>query len=297
MHIAERKRFRSSACTVIPTSAQALAASHHRNRQQRGIEAKAANKAQTQQRSSPITGPNGSNGWAWILGGCTLTVGTALPALYLAVHWQQILKMAPGQRTTGILAADGIFILTASLFFYCGHQFGLQRNGPTVPFPASKVQLDEYGKKPAFFTAGPMVELDGTRRAPDFFVPYVSFIILASILTPLASLGYLVWEGQTDLGVSTLGVYVLCLVVQIASESVSLRLGTPMWVQVPQAYQPYRLWQLARGLCLGSALGGPEWLQTLLGLLIVLWVFNYGAQMQFSPWLYRWHLQPMDTES
>jgi len=56
-----------------------------------------------------------------------------------------------------------------------------------------------------------------------------------------------------------------------------------MWVQVPQAYQPYRLWQLARGLCLGSALGGPEWLQTLLGLLIVLWVFNYGAQMQFSP--------------
>ena len=114
----------------------------------------------------------------------------------------QILKMAPGQRTTGILAADGIFILTASLFFYCGHQFGLQRNGPTVPFPgtnvrtsqelmlelsrsmhahqvfciifghglakllcmltssttwicaASKVQLDEYGKKPAFFTAG-----------------------------------------------------------------------------------------------------------------------------------------------
>jgi len=77
----------------------------------------------------------------------------------------------------------------------------------------------------------------------------------------------------------------------------TLPAGTPMWVQVPQAYQPYRLWQLARGLCLGSALGGPEWLQTLLGLLIVLWVFNYGAQMQFSPWLYRWHLQPTNTDS
>ncbi len=37
-----------------------------------------------------------------------------------------------------------------------------------------------------------MVELDGTSRVPDFFVPYVSFIILASILTPLAGLGYLV---------------------------------------------------------------------------------------------------------
>ncbi len=72
-----------------------------------------------------------------------------------------------------------------------------------------------------------MVELDGTSRVPDFFVPYVSFIILASILTPLAGLGYLVWEGQADLGVSTLGVYVLCLVVQVASESVSLRLGEP----------------------------------------------------------------------
>lgn len=71
------------------------------------------------------------------------------------------------------------------------------------------------------------MELDGTSRVPDFFVPYVSFIILASILTPLAGLGYLVWEGQADLGVSTLGVYVLCLVVQVASESVSLRLGEP----------------------------------------------------------------------
>lgn len=70
-----------------------------------------------------------------------------------------------------------------------------------------------------------------------------------------------------------------------------------MWVQVPQAYQPYRLWQLARGLCLSSAVGGPEWLQTLQGFLIVLWVFNYGAQMTFTPWLYRWHLQPTDTRS
>ena len=51
----------------------------------------------------------------------------------------QILEMAPEQRTTVFLAADGIFILTATLFFYCGHQFGLQRNGPTVPFPGSNV--------------------------------------------------------------------------------------------------------------------------------------------------------------
>ena len=65
-----------------------------------------------------------------------------------------------------------------------------------------------------------------------------------------------------------------------------------MWAQVPQAYMPYRMWQLARGLALGSALAGPQWLQNLQGLLIVLWVFNYGAEMTFTPWLYRWHLQP-----
>jgi len=90
MHVAERKWFRSATFPVNQTSAQASAAMHHRERQQRSIKAKAANNVQTQQRSSPITGPNGSNGWAWILGGCTLTIGTALPASYLAAHWQQV---------------------------------------------------------------------------------------------------------------------------------------------------------------------------------------------------------------
>ncbi|DBA98818.1 TPA: hypothetical protein ACH3X1_014581 [Trebouxia sp. C0004] len=88
--VAERKRFRSAAFPVNQNSAQALAAVFYLGRQQRSIKAKAASKAQIQQRSSPVTGPNGSNGWAWILGGCTLTTGTALPALYLAAHWQQV---------------------------------------------------------------------------------------------------------------------------------------------------------------------------------------------------------------
>ena len=73
--------------------------------------------------------------------------------------------------------------------------------------------------------AGPMVELDGTRRAPDFFQQYVSVIILATILTPLVGLGVLMKGGEADLGLSTLGVYLLCLIVQIASESTALRLG------------------------------------------------------------------------
>lgn len=43
--------------------------------------------------------------------------------------------MASAQRTAGIAAADAIFILAASIFIVCGHQFGLQRNGKTVRFP------------------------------------------------------------------------------------------------------------------------------------------------------------------
>lgn len=97
-----------------------------------------------------------------------------------------------------------------------------------------------------------MVELDGTRRTPDLFVPYVSFIILASILTPLAGLGYLVWEGQTDLGISTLGVYVLCLVVQIASESVSLRLGEASCCNI------YDRCLFCHTMCVDHALGFKE---------------------------------------
>lgn len=69
-----------------------------------------------------------------------------------------------------------------------------------------------------------------------------------------------------------------------------------MWAQVPQAYQPYRLYQLARGLALTSALDSPAWLETLQGLLVIIWLFNYGAQMQFTPWIYRWHLQPSEAE-
>ena len=69
-----------------------------------------------------------------------------------------------------------------------------------------------------------------------------------------------------------------------------------MWVQVPQTYVPYRFWQLARGCALSSAIGGPAWLQTLQGFLLVLWVFNYGAVMTFTPWFYRWHLQPSSNK-
>jgi len=52
--------------------------------------------------------------------------------------------MTPQERTTGVLAADGLFILTATLFFYVGHQFGIQRNGETLPFPGTLLKHAFY---------------------------------------------------------------------------------------------------------------------------------------------------------
>ena len=67
---------------------------------------------------------------------------------------------------------------------------------------------------------------------------------------------------------------------------------TVMWPQVPQVYQTYRIWQLIRGCYLVGAMDGPDWLWGIQAGLIILWVFNFGVVMTWTPWLYRWHLQP-----
>ncbi len=72
---------------------------------------------------------------------------------------------------------------------------------------------------------------------------------------------------------------------------------TAMWPQVPQVYQTYRIWQLIRGCYLVGQVGVPQWLWNLHAMLIMLWVFNFGAVMTWTPWLYRWHLQPQSSEN
>lgn len=69
-----------------------------------------------------------------------------------------------------------------------------------------------------------------------------------------------------------------------------------MWAQVPQVYQTYRIWQLIRGCYLTGAVGGHDWLWAMQAGLILLWVFNFGAVMTWTPWLYRWHLQAEDVQ-
>ena len=61
-----------------------------RGPQARSIQSKAAYQTDAQQTSSSVTGTKGSNGWAWVLGGLTLTTGTSAPALYIGAHWNEV---------------------------------------------------------------------------------------------------------------------------------------------------------------------------------------------------------------
>lgn len=49
-----------------------------------------AYQTDTQQTSSSATRTKESNGWAWVLGGLTLTSGTSAPALYIGSHWNEV---------------------------------------------------------------------------------------------------------------------------------------------------------------------------------------------------------------
>ena len=61
-----------------------------RGLQARNVQSKAAYQTDAQQTSSSVTRTKGSNGWAWVLGGLTLTAGTSAPALYIGSHWNEV---------------------------------------------------------------------------------------------------------------------------------------------------------------------------------------------------------------
>ena len=53
--------------------------------------------------------------------------------------------------------------------------------------------------------------------------------------------------------------------------------GSPLWPQVPQAFQAYRMGQLARGLWFAHHLTAPLCLVRLLQYLLILWAVNFGS--------------------
>ena len=72
--------------------------------------------------------------------------------------------------------------------------------------------------------AGAFVEADGSRSTPTGFLTYVIVLPLTTgLIMPAAALAYLLWQRETELGVATVGVYLLCVLVQIFSEEAYLR--------------------------------------------------------------------------
>lgn len=218
----------------------------------------------------------------WQAAGLVLAAGGAVPTILTvsyAVH--QGSNLSAWELTAGAVALDLLYVATATAFLRVGRAFGEQLHGTTAGYP------------------GAFVEADGSRRTPSGFMAYVIVLPLTTgLIVPAAALAYLLWQQQIEVAVATVGVYLLGVLVQIFNEEAFLRPkghGSPMWPQVPQVYQTYRIWQLARGWWITSLLGGPSWLIMLQQYLIVLWMGNFGAVMTWSPWLYRWHLQP-ETE-
>ena len=163
--------------------------------------------------------------------------------------------------------------------------------------------------------------MDGSLFPPSYFKTYVASTPLAlGIVVPVIALAYMLWQHDTELATCTLGVYLAEVAAQLVSERVYIKQGkqcsldvhckclarttlsciklhdchaeSVMWPQVPQVYQTYRIWQLIRGCYLTSLVGGHDWLWGMQAGLILLWVFNFGAVMTWSPWMYRWQLQP-----
>jgi hypothetical protein len=66
------------------------------------------------------------------------------------------------------------------------------------------------------------------------------------------------------------------------------RFHSCVWVMIPCLYLPYRIWQLYQGLTLLNPLPELIWVQKLLILETILWIFNYGVHLSQLPKLLRW---------
>ena len=125
---------------------------------------------------------------------------------------------------------------------------------------------------------------------PAWFKAWLSIVLVVGVALPLvAMLVWGVWWGNQSVLQATLPYFVM-LGFQILSESVTLnRFQSCVWVMIPCLYLPYRIWQLYRGLTLLS-LDETIWVQRLLLVEIVLWIFNYGVHLSQLPRLLGWEV-------
>lgn len=128
---------------------------------------------------------------------------------------------------------------------------------------------------------------------PTWFKAWLSVVLVVGVLFPvLAIVVWGVWWNQESVLLALIP-YLVMLALQILSEIVtSKRFQSCVWVMIPCLYLPYRVWQLYSGLMLLSLESGTIWVQRLLLVEIVLWIFNYGVHLSQIPRLLRWELQP-----
>lgn len=128
---------------------------------------------------------------------------------------------------------------------------------------------------------------------PTWFKAWLSIVLVVGVLFPvLAIVVWGVWWNHESVLLALIP-YLVMLALQILSESVtSKRFQSCVWVMIPCLYLPYRVWQLYSGLMLLSLESGTIWVQRLLVVEIVLWIFNYGVHLSQIPRLLRWELQP-----
>lgn len=133
---------------------------------------------------------------------------------------------------------------------------------------------------------------------PKWFSVWLKLVVIIGIMVPVIAI--LVW-GVSQRYTSVLQAflpYLLMLGLQIASEIVTLKqFHSCIWVTIPCWYLPYRVWQLYTGLSLISPESELIWVQGLLWLEIILWIFNYGVHLSQLPRLLRWGVDISDNVS
>lgn len=108
---------------------------------------------------------------------------------------------------------------------------------------------------------------------------------------PLAALAWSFWQGYSEV-MAILAGYFIMLVLQILSESVSLRrFHSVVFVMVPYLYLPYRIWQLYEGLTILNSVNELMWIRNLLLFEIVLWIANYTLDLAQLPKLFHWQIK------
>ena len=127
---------------------------------------------------------------------------------------------------------------------------------------------------------------------PTWFKAWFFVVIVLGIALPfLAMLFWGVWQGNQSV-LQVLVSYFVMLGLQILSESVTVnRFHSCVWVTIPCLYLPYRIWQLYSGLTLLSIESDSIWIQILLLIEIVLWIFNYGVHLSQIPRLLQWEVE------